>query len=112
MTRTAASQAVKIDWTVGWIIYGWSRPYHSASLSPTSPSHYDHPTSPRGARLRIERHSAGEVFLEQRTKLTEGRSEVLAVPDVAIEVVLRKGEEIVGRLPVRPSRREVFVVRG
>lgn len=66
----------------------------------------------RGARLRIERHSAGEVFLEERTKLTDGRSEVLAVPDVAIEVVLRKGEEIVGRLPVRPSRREVFVVRG
>lgn len=64
-----------------------------------------------GKRLRIERDSANEVFVEQRTRLTAGRSEVLAVPDAAVEVVLREGDEIVGRLPVRPQRDGVAVVK-
>ncbi len=43
--------------------------------------------------------------------LTEGRSEVLAMPETAIEVVFRKGKEEIGRLPVRPDPAKMVVVR-
>ena len=64
-----------------------------------------------GTSLLIKRVSSEVTYVERRTALTGGRTEVLTVPDNAAMVVfLRQGVEI-GRLPVRVGEQEVAVLR-
>jgi RNA polymerase sigma-70 factor (ECF subfamily) len=65
----------------------------------------------RGEALEFRRESASEVRIEKRTRIEQGRTEVLYVPDTGRTVVLlAKGVEI-GRLPVRPDPAKVVVAR-
>ncbi len=65
----------------------------------------------RGEPLSMERVSPDLTTVEERTKLVEGRSEVVVVPDSAVEVLILHGDEELGRLPVRPDPERLVTVR-
>jgi hypothetical protein len=64
-----------------------------------------------GADVLLMRDTGDMRYIERRTALTAGRTEVLFVPDnAAMAVFVSEGEEI-GRLPLRPTPGEIAVVR-
>jgi len=64
-----------------------------------------------GNRLLLERRAANRIWSDRHMALTDGRSEVLAIPGNATEVVFRKDKDEIGRLPVAPDPRTIVVVR-
>lgn len=65
----------------------------------------------RGDALHFLRDAGNTRYVEGTTKLTEGRTEVLFVPDTARTIVLRSGGGEVGRLPVAPDAESIVIVR-
>jgi hypothetical protein len=65
----------------------------------------------RGESLEMCRREVGRTTLLRQAPLREGKSELLAVPDTAETLVLKRGDQEVRRLPVALQAGEINVVR-